>query len=459
MWFVANVAIVAENHALVICGFLLTALSVLCVTLRTITRMVLAFMRLEDWLAIIATFGSVGFLTASMFSVSLGLGDVVPPARLQQFLQVRLATIAAYNFTQLTVKFSTLVQRSPLPRKLSQSPRRCRRQIQTLAQAKAFHELCQNIGLQGPPLAIIEPEEVKGDLGISDLFPQEEYEAVDPDNGVTNERIGCFVRDVKSAEKTAERLGIIEKTSTVINVTLNVSACICIRFLTKKEFEQNQPTGIEVLDKLEKWRTALNVESAVVPVVGNVVGVLCIIINFMELFVHHSLPEDAQQYLDNNKDGYISSLPQKPDPTYTYAVAPTRFSSSGHTTVNSIFFQFSVGSVEANLLTAPALANEATNTAARDPITHAITSGGDEFLISGPPAVADGGSSISVNDQAKISAGSGIAATGLTFIITGTGYGVAGVAQVIVNESTNNRPDQRVLPSIYLQETLRLGKV
>ncbi|SCO27186.1 uncharacterized protein FFMR_00065 [Fusarium fujikuroi] len=160
-------------------------------------------------------------------------------------------------------------------------------------------------------------------------------------------------------------------------------------------------------------------------------------------------------YLDNNKDSYISSLPQKPEPAYTYAVTPTRFCSSGHltltfsvtsivliarskTTVNSIFCQFSVGSVEANLLAASALANHATNTAANDPITHTITSGGDEFLIRGPPAAANGGSSISVKAQAKIVLGNG----------------VAGVAQVIVNESANNRPDQRVL-----QETLRLGKV
>lgn len=45
-----------------------------------------------------------------MLGVSLGLGDAVLPTMLQQFLQVRLATIAAYNFTQLAVKFSTLVQ-------------------------------------------------------------------------------------------------------------------------------------------------------------------------------------------------------------------------------------------------------------------------------------------------------------------------------------------------------------
>lgn len=77
MWFVANVAVVAENHALDICGFLLTALSVLCVILRTITRMVLAFMRLEDWLAIIATVSRhlIRFVTslnlANAFSVGI----------------------------------------------------------------------------------------------------------------------------------------------------------------------------------------------------------------------------------------------------------------------------------------------------------------------------------------------------------------------------------------------------
>ncbi|KAF5006963.1 hypothetical protein FDECE_6679 [Fusarium decemcellulare] len=110
MWFIANIPVVARNHALVICGFLLTTVSASCVILRTISRTVLAYMRWEDWLAILATLGSVGFLTASMFSVSFGLGDVVLPNMLRHFLEARLATIAAYNFTQLAVKFSTLIQ-------------------------------------------------------------------------------------------------------------------------------------------------------------------------------------------------------------------------------------------------------------------------------------------------------------------------------------------------------------
>jgi hypothetical protein len=46
----------------------------------------------------------------------------------------------------------------------------------------------------------------------------------------------------------------------------------------------------------------------------------------------------------------------------------------------------------------------------------------------------------------------------LTFTITSTGSSVPGVAQVIVNESANNRPDKQVLPSTDVQETLRLTK-
>jgi hypothetical protein len=50
--------------------------------------------------------------------------------------------------------------------------------------------------------------------------------------------------------------------------------------------------------------------------------------------VHHDPPEDPiQQYLDDNKDGYISGLPTKPDPAFTYAVNPTQFSSSGPITL------------------------------------------------------------------------------------------------------------------------------
>ncbi|KAM5366806.1 hypothetical protein ACJZ2D_010346 [Fusarium nematophilum] len=96
MWYITDIPIVASNHGLIICLFLVTGLSTLCVILRTFTRTVLAHgMRLEDWHIIAASFG---------------LGNAVEMDVLPSFLQARLSTIAAYNFTQLAVKFSILFQ-------------------------------------------------------------------------------------------------------------------------------------------------------------------------------------------------------------------------------------------------------------------------------------------------------------------------------------------------------------
>ncbi|KAF5592228.1 hypothetical protein FPANT_5455 [Fusarium pseudoanthophilum] len=362
--------------------------------------------------------------------------------------------------------------------------------VETLAGKAVFIELSQNIGAHGPPVAAIAQED-DGDLGIKYLFPEHDYEAVDPDNGDTNEKFGRTASNVESADKIRARFGLVEKTSAVINVALNISTCICIGFQIKNDFERNSPVGIKVLDilnevansaqvvtgALETWMMVASVESAVIPTVGIVVAVLCVIINIIEGCVHHDPPADAgQEYLHNCKDSYISSLPQRPDPAFTYAVNPTQFTSSGpvtltfsvtntalttqsNTTVNSIFFQFSVGSVKENLLAAPTLANPTTNTAATNPIAYAITNGGDDFLISGPPTASEGNNHISVKIQAKNSAGSAIPATGLTFTIAGTGNSITGLAQVIVNESANNRPDKRVLPSTDVQETLQISKV
>ncbi|KAF4429951.1 hypothetical protein FACUT_8991 [Fusarium acutatum] len=113
------------------------------------------------------------------------------------------------------------------------------------------------------------------------------------------------------------------------------------------------------------------------------------------------------------------------NPAFTYAISPTHFSSSGpvtltfivtntssttqsNTTVNSVFFQFSVGSVKANLVAAPTLASPTANITAGDPITYAITNGGENILISGPPTAADGSNHISAKIQTKNSAGSAI---------------------------------------------------
>jgi hypothetical protein len=119
----------------------------------------------------------------------------------------------------------------------------------TLAGKAVFIELSQNIGQQGPPVAIVEPDvgDNDPDYGIKYLFPEETYEAVDAGNGDMNQRVGRTVSDVKSADKITEKFGIIEKTSAVINVALNISTCICIGFQIRDDFEQNQPTGVEVL--------------------------------------------------------------------------------------------------------------------------------------------------------------------------------------------------------------------
>ncbi|KAF5656119.1 hypothetical protein FHETE_11093 [Fusarium heterosporum] len=359
----------------------------------------------------------------------------------------------------------------------------------TLAGKAIFIELSQSIGAQGPPVAIAQPADDE-DFGIKYFFPEEEYEAVDAGNGDMNERIGRTVSNAKSAEMITERFGIMEKKSAVINVALNISTCICIGFQIKKDFDENHHTGVKLLDILnevansaqvitgidETVMMVASIDTAAIPVVGIVVAVLCIIINFIELGVQDTPPEGPiQQYLDEFQDSYISSLPRKPKPALTYTVNPTQINSSGpvaltfsvanteattqsKTTVNSLFFQFSVGSVESNLFATPVLASPAKNTAASNTITYAITSGGDDFIISGPPMPTDGSGSISVKVQAKNSAGSPVPATGLVFTITGTGNGVAGVAQVIINESTNNRPDQEVLPSTDVQETLQLTK-
>ncbi|KAM4057385.1 putative integral membrane protein [Hirsutella rhossiliensis] len=111
MWYVGDIAIVDRNHGLVLAGFLFTSLASLAVWLRIFTRAVLVRnVGLDDYFICAAMFGTIGFLTAVMHQIRYGLGDQVNPAYLQQFLQSLYATIIAYSFTHLSVKFSILLQ-------------------------------------------------------------------------------------------------------------------------------------------------------------------------------------------------------------------------------------------------------------------------------------------------------------------------------------------------------------
>ncbi|KAF4506510.1 hypothetical protein G6O67_006589 [Ophiocordyceps sinensis] len=111
MWHVGDIAIVERNHGLVVAGFFFTSLASLAVWLRIVTRAALVRnMGLDDYFICAAMLGTIGFLTALMYQVRYGLGDQVNPAYLEQFLQSLYATIIAYSFTHLSVKFSIVLQ-------------------------------------------------------------------------------------------------------------------------------------------------------------------------------------------------------------------------------------------------------------------------------------------------------------------------------------------------------------
>ncbi|KAH7110956.1 hypothetical protein EDB81DRAFT_671724 [Dactylonectria macrodidyma] len=111
MWYIADIPIVERNHGLIISGFLFTTIAFIAVGLRIFTRTVLVSnMGLDDYVVIAAMLGSVAFLTGTLHQVKYGLGDAVIPSMIHQFFQALLATIIAYSFTQLAVKFSILLQ-------------------------------------------------------------------------------------------------------------------------------------------------------------------------------------------------------------------------------------------------------------------------------------------------------------------------------------------------------------
>ncbi|KAF4985928.1 hypothetical protein FDECE_16224 [Fusarium decemcellulare] len=111
MWAIADVPIVPRNNALVICGFLFTGLSTLCVCLRIFARTFLVYtIGLDDFIVVASMLGSIAFLTGTVSQIKYGLGDAVRLEVLPQFLQSLLATVIAYSFTQMAVKISIVVQ-------------------------------------------------------------------------------------------------------------------------------------------------------------------------------------------------------------------------------------------------------------------------------------------------------------------------------------------------------------
>ncbi|KAM5349038.1 hypothetical protein ACJ41O_008861 [Fusarium nematophilum] len=110
MWYIAGIPIVEHNRGLIISEFLFTPLAFLAVTLRLFSRGVVArSLGVDDLFVTAAALGTIGFVTAAVHQIKYGLGDAVYLSVLQNFLQALLATIIAYNFTQLSVKFSILI--------------------------------------------------------------------------------------------------------------------------------------------------------------------------------------------------------------------------------------------------------------------------------------------------------------------------------------------------------------
>ncbi|KJZ75160.1 hypothetical protein HIM_05354 [Hirsutella minnesotensis 3608] len=111
MLHVAGIKIVERNNGLVVAGFFFTTAACLAVCLRLITRAALVRnFGTDDYFITAAMFGTIGFLVAVMEQVRYGLGDEVNMAVIQNFLQALYATILAYSFTHLSVKFSILFQ-------------------------------------------------------------------------------------------------------------------------------------------------------------------------------------------------------------------------------------------------------------------------------------------------------------------------------------------------------------
>ncbi|RYP27891.1 hypothetical protein DL767_007479 [Monosporascus sp. MG133] len=111
LWYVGGLAVVERNHPTVAALFFFTTLAFVMVCLRLFTRIVLVRnVGADDYLMTAAMVGSIIYLTAVFQQIRFGLGYAVIPEALEGFLKSLYATVVAYNFTQLAVKFSILAQ-------------------------------------------------------------------------------------------------------------------------------------------------------------------------------------------------------------------------------------------------------------------------------------------------------------------------------------------------------------
>ncbi|RYP51488.1 hypothetical protein DL768_003172 [Monosporascus sp. mg162] len=109
LWYIGGLPVVERNHPMVATLFFFTTLAFVMVCLRLYTRIVLVRnVGADDCLMVMAMLLGVVMLTAT--EIRFGLGDAVIPEALEGFLISLYATVVAYNFTQLAVKFSILAQ-------------------------------------------------------------------------------------------------------------------------------------------------------------------------------------------------------------------------------------------------------------------------------------------------------------------------------------------------------------
>ncbi|KND88260.1 hypothetical protein TOPH_07047 [Tolypocladium ophioglossoides CBS 100239] len=111
MWHIAGVAVGEANYGLIVSTFLFTSLACLAVLLRVVTRAFLVRnLGLDDWFMVAAFLGSVAYLSTIVEQIRYGQGEHVSLASVKNFLQWIFITVNTYIITQLTVKFSILLQ-------------------------------------------------------------------------------------------------------------------------------------------------------------------------------------------------------------------------------------------------------------------------------------------------------------------------------------------------------------
>ncbi|TDZ33799.1 Satratoxin biosynthesis SC1 cluster protein 4 [Colletotrichum spinosum] len=111
MWDIGGVRVVPRNYGLVFSSFFFTIFASLVVGIRTYTRAILVKnLGADDALMVVALIGTIGYLVTMIQQIKWGLGDTIGLEELQEFLRALYATVVCYNFTQLCVKFSILLQ-------------------------------------------------------------------------------------------------------------------------------------------------------------------------------------------------------------------------------------------------------------------------------------------------------------------------------------------------------------